>query len=200
MHPSTRSELIELAKELELQLLQNKVDGEPYRDGKGFRFIIPQLYLFAEESFDCLLAYQRYRHDYPDDIGDPALHLVVSLAYLRENNTTKARQVLYKLIFSNMYFLPHLLRQPCERQQIFHGSNIADHGYIYDVDQRVFSSWKKREIGWAYNIHYSSEYQFLRDQYIGFRKQLKDETEIEKRRAIIDNENTLKNLANAWWP
>lgn len=192
--PTKRDEILLLAKDRELQLLQNKIDGEPDRDGYGWRYLLPQLYMFANESFECLLAYQRYQHDYPDGIGDPSMYLSVALAYLRTDEVVKSEKMLYKLIWCNVYFLPHLVGQPCDRLPLFHGSNIADHEYIHEVDGRIFSIWEDEEIEWAKNIYLSDKYQYLRNQYIKLRRLLNHEKDIAVRRKVIRDEKALMSL------
>lgn len=187
-------DLIEQVRAIETHLILTKLKGEHERDGEGWRYLIPQAYLFAGSSFESVHAFERFQLDYPDDIGSPCLFMCSALAHYREGLIEQAEKLLYELIFSNIYFMPQLLSRNVQRKNIWHGIDIADVNYLEEVDPRVFSSWKTNEIKWATQVFDSKRYQFILQQFVAVRHELQHEHDISKRMYIGHKEAVLREL------
>jgi hypothetical protein len=155
-------------------------------DGRGLRYEVPVLQM---RIMDLSGAY-RYRtwflKNFPDDIGEPMMLLAWTAMFFHRQDLKKAYEQLCRTVYSNLYIVPHVIDEPVGRYDIWHGSNCEEPEWFTNYDfaslefiDANFRSWIRKEY-----LSESMRNEIEKFVKLGFL--LKDEKDVERRTAIID--------------
>lgn len=97
------------------QLSAEKRKFGAYHDGRGIRYIIPELYLEIEDYKGCLRYFNWFQKEFGDDVGFPHFIFQWTFVLFQNKKCELAEKKLYETIFSNTYLIPVLLDLEIDR-------------------------------------------------------------------------------------
>lgn len=118
-----RGRYLEAASQLEKLVSLNP------RDNQGARFMIPLLYLLAEDYSTGAAAFAAYEKNYPNDLAEPSLLFGWGLSLGFSGDEAGARAKYHSAILRNIYIAPLLLEEPLPPQNIYFPMDRADFQY-----------------------------------------------------------------------
>jgi hypothetical protein len=89
-------------------------------------------------------------------------------------------------MLSNLYLIPHLIGQDQEELDVWHGTNIAEKGYLEYWPPEIWALWDDAALEWARESYDSDEFRRVRDRYIEIREQLDSEPVGPRRSRLVD--------------
>ncbi|MDT8387462.1 MAG: hypothetical protein RQ736_08105 [Thiogranum sp.] len=166
-------------------------------DGYGKRYLIFWLY-FVLGDLKGANAYLRwYEKTFSDDIGEPIQKLCTAILLHRSDKQQKAKYLLADLMLSNLYTIPRLLGEKCERFKIECSSNFEGAEYVEEIPNKILSAITDEDRAWIRELHESFEFQRYKKQYIELRQRLDKTHSVENRSPIVDELGLiLKDLKN----
>jgi len=97
------------------QLSAEKRKYGAYDDGRGIRYIIPELYLKLEDYKGCLRYFNWFQKEFIDDCGFPDFLLQWTFVLFQNKKYDFAEKKLYETFFSNTYLIPLLIGDDIEK-------------------------------------------------------------------------------------
>lgn len=161
-------------------------------DGYGKRYLLGILYLLVDDLEGALKSFKWYEKMFPDDMGDPFHYLTWALALYRSGDTEGATFRLRQAMLSNLYLIPRLLGEEQEELDIWHGTNLAQKGYLDYAAREVWELWDEEALEWARKTYESTEFQRIRSRYIEIEKRLKTEPRGPERSKLVEESFRLR--------
>jgi len=157
-----------------------------FDDGYGKRYLLGPLYLILGDLEGAVESFEWFERTFPDDMGDPIHYLCWALALYRSGDLSKAVFRLRQTMLSNLYLLPRLLGLTQEELDIWHGSNLAEKGYLEYVPPEVWALWDEPARQWARETCNSPAFRQVRARYIDIHRRLKSEPPGPTRSRLVD--------------
>jgi len=186
MEALERKKYRERANRARRSLLNEKRNHGYIDDGAGKRYQVGVFYVLSGDVGKALEFYSWFEQEFPDDIGEPVFALYWALAHYRAGNTEMARTRLQSTMLQNIYLLPFLFNEPMENQKIWHASNWQQPGYFFEVEP-FLDEPTVEERQWMKNEFHSEPFEALRNGYIETYGALLGETDIGRRRKILQD-------------
>jgi hypothetical protein len=155
-------------------------------DGYGKRYLLGPLYLLMDDLEGALQSFAWYEKTFPDDSGDPMQLLCWTLALYRSGDLEAAKRKLRRVMFSNLYLIPCLLRLEQEALDIWHGTNIAELAYAEDIPPELFALWDEAALEWVRETYNAPDFRQIRERYITIHRALKTEPRGPKRTQLVN--------------
>jgi hypothetical protein len=155
-------------------------------DGYGKRYLLGPLYMLLGDEIGAVRSFEWFDQTFPDDIGDPIQYLCWTLALYRTGDTAGAVRKLRDTMLSNLYLIPHLLGEDQEELDIWHGTNIAEKGYLEYWPPEIWALWDDAALEWVRETYDSEEFRRVRGRYIEIREQLNSEPPGPRRSRLVD--------------
>ncbi|MBZ0309744.1 MAG: hypothetical protein K8I82_27015 [Anaerolineae bacterium] len=172
-------------------LKKEKKQFGAYDDSYGRRYLIGPLYLLLGDLKGALKAFRWFEKNFPDDGGDPLHLLCWTLALYQSSNMEAARKKLQQTMLSNLYVIPHLLGIEQKPLDIWHGSNIAEQGYVSYIPSEIFILWNEPAREWLRTTYEFPDIQQIRERYIEIYYALKTEPRGPKRTELVREASVL---------
>lgn len=112
-------------------------------DNQGARFLIPLLWMLAENYPKAAHFYEFYASAYEKDYAEPAFLFVWGLVLHQQGNEKEARKKYLEGILKNLYIAPLLLELPEPQHQIWHPSNRAEPSYAREFIDYYAILWDR---------------------------------------------------------
>ncbi len=124
--PKDHKRIKQRIRNYERSLHQEKRRYGHYRDGSGKRFLLGPLYMIMGDLEDALKSFAWFEAEFPDGCDEAPQLLCWSLALHRIGEDDKARRMLRRTMFANLYIVPQLLGMEVKRHDMWHGSNTSN--------------------------------------------------------------------------
>lgn len=112
-------------------------------DNQGVRFLIPLLWMLAEEYQKASAFYESYAKKYKNDSAEPAFLFVWGLVLNQQGHENEAREKYLEGILKNLYIAPLLLELPEPPHQIWHPHNRAEPSYAKEFIDYYACLWDR---------------------------------------------------------
>jgi hypothetical protein len=155
-------------------------------DGYGKRYLLGPLYMLLGDEKGAVRSFEWFEQTFPDDMGDPIQYLCWALALYHTGDTAKATRKLQETMLSNLYLIPHLLGEDQDELDIWHGTNIAEKGYLEYCPPEIWALWDDAALEWARETYDSDEFRRIRGRYIEILEQLGSEPRGPRRSRLVD--------------
>jgi hypothetical protein len=155
-------------------------------DGYGKRYLLGPLYMLLGDEIGAVRSFEWFEQTFPDDIGEPIQYLCWTLALHRTGDTAGATRKLRDTMLSNLYLIPHLLGEDQEELDVWHGTNIAEKGYLEYWPPEIWALWDDTALKWARETYHSDEFRRVRGRYIEILEQLGSEPRGPRRSRLVD--------------
>jgi hypothetical protein len=180
------------AKKVKKNLLKQKKLFGFIDDSSGMRYVIPALFMEIMELTDGKRYYTWFKKEFPDDIGEPYMHLQWLLLFYYRKEFKIALKILKEIIHQNIHLIPLILNQPLKHIDGFwYGSNYEDENYISKAEIDKINCINADFKEWLNNNYGKKEYQEIVTKYIELRKELNETHELKKRQDILQKEHEL---------
>ena len=90
-----------------------------------------------------------------------------------------------------LHMIPHLIGEPINKYDIWHSSNYHQLDYLDYLDEEITAQISPSELEWMKDCHNSPEFLNIRTRYIEIYKQLLTVEEIDERRTLLAEANSL---------
>jgi hypothetical protein len=157
-----------------------------FDDGYGKRYLLGPLYLLLGDLAGAVESYGWFERTFPHDMGEPVHYLCWALALYRSGDVAGAVFRLRQTMLSNLYLLPRLLGLAQGELDIWHGSNLAEKGYLEYVPLEVWGLWDEPARQWAIETYHSPAFRQMRTRYIEIHRRLKSEPPGPTRSRLVD--------------
>jgi len=144
-----------------------------YGDGYGKRFLLGPFYMIMGDLDGALSSFAWFEKEFPDSSDMAPQLLCWTLALKQIGEDDKARQMLRRTMFANLYIIPRLLGMKETRHDIWHGCNTSEPSFLSWVPEEYWELWSDANRGWAAALWQSSEFQAARRRYIELGSELK---------------------------
>jgi len=155
-------------------------------DGYGKRYLLGPLYMLLGDENGAVRSFEWFEQTFPDDMGDPIQYLCWALALYRTGDIAGATRKLQETMLSNLYLIPHLLGEDQDELDIWHGTNIAEKGYLEYCPPEIWALWDDAALEWARETYDSDEFRRVRSRYIEILEQLGSEPVGPRRSLLVD--------------
>ncbi len=112
-------------------------------DNQGARFLIPLLWMLAEDYPKAYSFYAFYTRKYKNDYAEPAFLFVWGLVLHQQGNEQEAGEKYLEGILKNLYIAPLLLELPEPNSQIWHPHNRSEPSYAREFLDYYASLWDR---------------------------------------------------------
>ncbi|MCL4880420.1 MAG: hypothetical protein KJ064_27460 [Anaerolineae bacterium] len=163
-----------------------------FDDSAGTRYLLGPMYLLLGDLKGALKAFRWFAKNFPDDSGDPMHLLCWTLALYQSGDQEGAKKKLQQTMLSNLYVIPHLLGMEQEPLDIWHGSNIAEQGYLRYIPPEIFALWDEPAREWLRTTYESPDIQQIRERFIEIYHALKTEPRGPKRTELVKEAGKLQ--------
>ncbi|MGH8054796.1 MAG: hypothetical protein ACREP4_12845 [Stenotrophomonas sp.] len=160
-------------------------------DGSGKRYRIGVYFLMAGELQKSADAFDAFHDEFPDDTGEPVFHLYSALAAYRCEELNKASDRLLATQLSNPFLLPHLTGRTIDVGDVWLPSNWHQEDYLQAIAE-FLDEPTEAERHWISEAMDMPPFTALRDGFISTYSALKNEHDLNKRHAILEQWRCLK--------
>jgi len=185
--PDSPKKIRERAMRYRRSLLKEQSERGYINDGAGKRYLIGPLFVLSGDLEKATEYFEWYEKEFHDDSGEPLHYIYWILALLKKGNEKKAETKLSEALVRNIYLLPELVGLEMGNPDIWHGSNWARPDYVYELPEEMLPTFTEDENIWIRMKIQSQTVQMIINEYIATYKALKNQKDIKKRKAILDN-------------
>ena len=164
--PKDDKKIKQRIRNYERSLSQEKRRFGGYRDGSGKRFLLGPLHMIMGDLEGALRSFAWFEVEFPDSSDEAPQLLCWSLALHRVGEDDKARRLLRRTMFANLYIIPRLLGMEVRRHDMWHGSNTKEPSYLSWVPNEYWGLWNDSERQWGAELWQSSDFRESRDRYV----------------------------------
>ena len=189
--PDTEKKLKSTISRYKSIMRKEKKEFGNIHDGYGKRYLLFCLYFVLGDLKKSNEYFEWYKEEFPDDIGEPIQKLCWVLSLHRMGKDAEARRMLADTMLSNLYIIPQIVEEEIQKYDMQHFSNLEFIDYITYMPDEVWENISQDEIEWMKSLYDSSEFRRIRQRCIEIRRELKDAKGIEKRRPLVEEENSL---------
>lgn len=157
-------------------------------DNQGARFLIPLLYLLADNLSGALDFFHHYEKNYPNDYHEPSFHFAWGLTLAADGQEERARHRYRQAILHNLYVAPILLDLPTPPSDLWHPSERSEPDYAYAFCDSYGILWERDH----------AALRFLRDTYEQMLPEIDQLVALRRRMADLQDERYDPNHKEAW--
>lgn len=168
--------------------------GGQYHDGRGLRYIPPQLYIELSDFTGGLRYFSWFNKYFPDDSGYPDFLFEWTIILFKTGRLKEAEKKAFETFCSNTYLFDIFFGRQVTKLEKWEGSNLekqefADNQFCYSNKQdnlADFSEWLDKFIA-------TEKFILLSNKYLDIQKRLATENDTETRHYLIQHERQLVN-------
>jgi len=173
-----------------------KRGGGQYDDGRGLRYLPPELYLKMQDYSGSLRYFNWFHKNFPDDSGFPDFLFEWTITLFYCGKIKEAEKKAVTTYFSNRYYFDKYFGKPVLKIERKYSSNwekpdMTRH-FAYSAAQEQFSEFAK----WLEQFTGSEKFTSAVAQYHELEKQLDKEHSVLRRSAIIEKMHRIKYSAD----
>ncbi len=184
--PKEKSKLKARIRRYERSLRAEESKFGGMMDSAGKRYLLGPLYLLADDLDGAWRSFQWFQQKFPNDAGEPFHLLCWTLALFKSGDMEGAKRKLLETVFSNQYIIPILLGRDVALLDMYHSSNSEEPEWINEGPVELFELWDEESIAWAADVYDSPGFAKLRNRQVEINKLLKTESDVSKRRRLLD--------------
>lgn len=124
------------------QTLSQLLETNP-ADHQGVRFLLPLIWMLAEDYDEAQNAYATYAKNYPGDFEDPALQFGWGLMHSHFGRDPEAREHFKTGIYKNLYIAPYVLEISPPSESLWSPSDRTDPGYAREFLESYSVLWER---------------------------------------------------------
>lgn len=183
-------------KKIKHELAKDKKNwGGFYHDGKGLRYMPPELYLKLKDYSGALRYFNWFEKNFPEDSGFPIFLFEWTITLFKKKKIKLAERKALETFYSNTYIIDFFLENELlhfdksESSNWEHSSLVENLGYSKNTEELIeFSQWLKEF------IKTKTFYDFA-NQFIKIETKLKNEPIGQKRSKLVSKKyQLLENL------
>jgi hypothetical protein len=168
--------------------------GGQYHDGRGLRYIPPQLYIELNDYTGGLRYFNWFHKNFPDDSGYPDFLFEWTIILFKTGRLKVAEKKAFETFCSNTYLFDNFFERQTTKLEKWEGSNLetqdfADNRFSYSNKQDNLADFSE----WLENFITTEKFLLLSNKYLDIQKQLKVEKDTETRQYLIQQESQLVN-------
>ena len=191
--PKDSKKLKDKLRRYERELRQEQARFGGYIDDSGGkRYLLGPMYLLLGDNAGAVKSFNWFEATFPDDMGEPGFFLCWTLALYHAGETEAAVAKLRQAMLSNLYLIPHLLKQPQAEYDIWHGSNWDRADYLQYIPPELFELWDESARQWAAAHYYGAELTAVRERYIEIYRKLPQVPVGPERTALVKEASRLR--------
>ena len=164
--PKDCNKIKQRIRRYERSLEQEKRRLGHYGDGYGKRFLLGPLYMIMGDLDGALTSFAWFENEFSDSSDMAPQLLCWTLALQQAGEDDKARRMLRRTMFANLYIIPRLLGMEVRRHDIWHGCNTSEPSYLSWVPEEYWKLWSETDRQWAAALWQSIEFRELRNRYV----------------------------------
>lgn len=162
-----------------------------YDDGRGLRYLLPELYLKLGDYKGGLTYLKWFEKNFPDDSGYPPFLFEWVIILFKNGKLAEAQQKAFKTFCANTYLFDAFFANPIIALPVKHWSNWEEPS----VAEALQYSSAKPELSdfseWLLALISTEKFIALKNQYLSIQEQLTTETDFEKRRELSQQKRQL---------
>jgi hypothetical protein len=195
MTPKKEERIRKKIKDIKTALAADKKKwGGQYHDGRGLRYIPPQLYIELNDFTGGLRYFNWFNKNFPDDSGYPDFLFEWTIVLFKTGRLKEAEKKAFETFCSNTYIIDIFFGRQVTKLKKWEGSNLetqefADNQFFYSSQHdnlSDFSEWLKKFIA-------TEKFILLSNKYIDIHKRLETEKDMETRHFLVQHERQLIN-------
>ena len=190
--PKDCNKIKQRIRRYERSLEQEKRRLGHYGDGYGKRFLLGPLYMIMGDLDGALTSFAWFENEFSDSSGMAPQLLCWMLALHQAGEDNKARWMLRRTMFANLYIIPRLLGMEVRRHDIWHGCNTSEPSYLSWVPEEYWKLWSETDRQWAATLWQSIEFRELRNRYVELGRALKSLSPGVKRNRVVTEMRRLR--------
>jgi hypothetical protein len=168
--------------------------GGQYHDGRGLRYIPPQLYIELNDFIGGLRYFNWFHKNFPDDSGYPDFLFEWTIILFKTSRLKEAEKKAFETFCRNTYLFDIYFERQDTKIDKWEGSNLetldyADNQFCYSNKQNNLADFSE----WLDNFIASEKFNLLSNKYLDIQKRLKAEKDTETRQYLIQHERQLVN-------
>ena len=166
--------------------------GGYYHDGRGIRYVIPEQYIKICDYKGAVKYFNWFAKNFPDDTCYPIFLFEWTFSLFKCGKLVEAEKQAQRTFFSNTYLLDNFLgKEPLqlEKNESFswESESLLKH-FTYSNKDLEFTSFGE----WLETVLQSRTFLDKANNFIEISRQLKIESEVEKRGILIKQLNEIK--------
>ena len=169
---------------------EKKVYGH-INDGAGKRYLLFSLYFVLNDLKKSEEYFEWYKQEFDDDVGEPVQKLCWALSLYRMGKPNEAKYMLADLMLSNLYMIPQILGRDINQYDIWHFSSDGDMDCFDYTPDEVLTALTSEDKTWIKETYDSFVFQRIRQRYIEIYGELRTVKDLESRRKLINEANSL---------
>lgn len=168
--------------------------GGQYHDGRGLRYMPPQLYIELNDFTGGLRYFNWFNKNFPDDSCYPDFLFEWTIILFKTGRLKEAEKKAFETFCSNTYLFDIFFGRQVTELKKYEGSNLetqkfADNQFCYSNTQdnlTDFSEWLDKFIS-------TEKFILLGNKFLDIQKRLETENDTETRHYLIQHERQLVN-------
>jgi len=166
--------------------------GGYYHDGRGIRYVIPEQYIKIKDYKGALKYFNWFAKNFPDDSCYPIFLFEWTFSLFKCGKLVEAEKKAHRTFFSNTYLFDNFLgKEPLqlEKNESFswESESLLKH-FTYSNKNIEFTEFGE----WLETVLQSRTFLDKANNFIEISRQLKIESEVEKRGDLINRLNEIK--------
>ena len=166
--------------------------GGYYHDGRGIRYVIPEQYIKIKDYKGALKYFNWFAKNFPDDTCYPIFLFEWTFSLFKCGKLVEAEKKAHRTFFSNTYLFDNFLgKEPLqlEKNESFswESESLLKH-FTYSNKNIEFTEFGE----WLETVLQSRIFLDKANNFIEISRQLKIESEVEKRGDLINRLNEIK--------
>lgn len=166
--------------------------GGQYHDGRGLRYIPPQLYIELNDFSGGLRYFNWFSKNFPDDIGFPDFLFEWTIILFKTGKLKEAEKKAFETFCNNTYLFDIFFGRQVTKIEKWEGSiletqDYADNHFCYSDKQDNLSDFSK----WLDGFIASEKFITLSNKYLDIQKRLKNEQDTVTRHYLVERERRL---------
>lgn len=168
--------------------------GGQYHDGRGLRYIPPQLYIELNDFTGGLRYFNWFNKNFPDDSCYPDFLFEWTIILFKTGRLKEAEKKAFETFCSNTYLFDIFFGRQVTKLKRYEGSNLetqefADNQFCYSNKQDNLSDFSE----WLDKFIKTEKFILLSNKFIDIQKRLETENDTETRHYLIQHERQLVN-------
>jgi hypothetical protein len=162
-----------------------------YDDGRGLRYLPPELYLKIGDYKGGLTYLKWFEKNFPDDSGYPPFLFEWTIILFKNGKLEEAERKAFKTFCANTYLFDAFFGNPITVLPIKHWSNWEEPGLAEELSYSNSQPELTDFSAWLLALTSSEKFIALKYQYLSILEGLTIETDFEKRRALSQQKRQL---------
>ena len=152
-------------------------------DGGGHRYYLFYLYFLLGDNRRSSEFIRWFEKEFDDDTNEP--FALICWALILHRMGKDGDYQLARTMLSNIYLIPHLLREELDRVDMWHQSNYSEPEFAEYIPERVRDGITEDDLAWILEKYKSDAFQKVLKRDVEIHKELKTTPRGEKRSSLV---------------